>query len=285
MSVGVVVVTHNTRDDAIACLESLADAGADQVVLVDSGSTDGTPEAIKAAFPDVTVLAGPNVGFGKACNRGVAALSTDHVVVSNADVRFGAGSVAALGGFLDANPDVGIAGPMVTHPDGRHQASARTFPDLGTAMGHAALSLVWPDNPFTRRYRMADWDKTSQRDVDWVSGCCLAVRRDCWNQLGGFDPAYFMFVEDVDLSWRAHEAGWRVVFTPAATVTHSVGSSVTGRKAAMVRAHVRSLDYFITNRYAYPLPVRLAMRAGMAAWAASVITWGAITKRTHGSTG
>lgn len=290
MSIGVVVVSHNTRDDALACVASLADAGADQVVLVDSGSTDGTAEAVKAAFPEVKVLVGPNVGFGKACNRGAAALfpargGVDHVVVANADVRFQPGSVAALGDFLDTNPDVGIVGPMVTHPDGRQQASARTFSDLGTAMGHAAFSLVWPENPYTRRYRMADWDKTSQRDVDWVSGCCLAVRRTCWDQLNGFDPAYFMFVEDVDLSWRAHEAGWRVVFSPDARVTHSVGSSVTGRKAAMVRAHVRSLDYFITNRYAYPVVIRLAMRAGMAAWAGSVIAWGAITKRTHGSTG
>lgn len=285
MTIGVVVVSHNTRDDALACLATLSQAGADQVVLVDSGSHDGTVEAVGEAFPEVCVLAGPNVGFGKACNRGVAELDTDHVVVANADVRFDPGAITALGAFLDANPDVGIAGPMVTHPDGRPQASARTFPDLGTAVGHAAFSLVWPDNPYTRRYRMVDWDRASQRDVDWLSGCCLAIRRTTWDMLGGFDPAYFMFVEDVDLAWRAHQANWRVVFTPSAHVTHSVGSSVTGRKATMVRAHVRSLDYFITHRYRYPLPVRLAMRAGMTVWAASVITWGALTKRTHGQLG
>ncbi|WP_336249495.1 glycosyltransferase family 2 protein [Stomatohabitans albus] len=285
MTTGVVVVSHNTRDDALACLASLQHAGADQVVLVDSGSSDGTARAVKAAFPEISVLAGPNVGFGKACNRGVQELDTDYVVVANADVRFDPNSAGALGAFLDANPTVGIVGPAITHPDGRPQASARTFPDLGTAVGHAALSLVWPDNPFTRRYRMAGWDKTSQRDVDWVSGACLAIRRQVWDQLGGFDPAYFMFVEDVDLSWRAHKHGWRVVFSPVAHVTHSVGSSVAGRKATMVRAHVRSLDYFITNRYAYPLPIRVAMRAGMTIWAVSVVSWGALSSRTHGQLG
>lgn len=282
MSVGVVVVNHNTRDDVLACLTSLKEAGADRAIVVDSGSRDDSVAQVRQHHPEVEILTLANVGFGKACNAGVARLDTDHVVVSNADVRFAPGAVATLGAFLDANPDIGIAGPMVTHPDGRHQASARTFPDLATGIGHGLCSLIWPTNPWTQAYRMADWDKTSQRDVDWLSGCCLAIRRSTWDQLGGFDPAYFMFVEDVDLCWRAHQAGWRVVFTPATTITHSIGSSVGGRKAAMVRAHVRSLDYFITNRYQYALPLRLAMRAGMTGWAISVLAWGAITRRTHG---
>jgi GT2 family glycosyltransferase len=282
--VGVVVVNHNTREDLLGCLDSLTGAGAGTVVVVDSGSSDGSLEAVAAAHPSVRRLALPNLGFGQGANAGVRALGeeVDAVVVANADTRFGPDSVAAMGRYLAEHPDVGAVGPKVVFPDGRLQLSARAFPDIPTAVGHALLGLVRPQNRWTRRYRLTDWDHASERDVDWLSGCCVALRRTAFEQVGGFDPAYFMFVEDVDLCWRLGQAGWRVVFAPVAEVVHAVGGSVGRRRTRMVWAHARSLDRFFARRYQAGPLVRGLIRAGLLAWALSVIAWSEVRGRTHG---
>jgi N-acetylglucosaminyl-diphospho-decaprenol L-rhamnosyltransferase len=281
----VVVVNHDTREDLRACLATLRDAGADEVVVVDSGSSDGSPEMVAAEYAEVRCVPLPNVGFGKAANAGVALTSAPAVVVANADTRFPAGSVKAMGGYLAAHPDVGALGPMVRFPDGRLQMSARAFPSLRQAVGHAALGLWWPENPWTRAYRLTDWDHASERDVDWVSGCCVAVRRQAFDAVDGFDPAYFMFVEDVDLCYRLAQTGWRVVFAPVAEVVHAVGASVSRRRFRMAVEHARSLDRFFGLRYAGS-PKRLLrpfIRLGLAGWLVVALTWSVLRGRgtTH----
>lgn len=280
---GVVVVNHETRDDLLTCLASLADAGADDVVVVDAGSTDDSLEAVARAYPDVRRIGLDNIGYGRGANAGVAATDTATVVVANADTRFPPGSVAAMGGYLLAHPDVGALGPMIRYPDGRLQLSARSLPSLGQAIGHAVLGLWWPANRWTRAYRMTDWDHASEREVDWVSGCCVAVRRDAFEEVGGFDPAYFMFVEDVDLCARLRDAGWRIVFAPVAEVVHAIGGSVSRRRFAMVVQHARSLDRFVSRRYAHG-PARLLrplITLGMGGWVAATVAWSVLRGRTH----
>jgi N-acetylglucosaminyl-diphospho-decaprenol L-rhamnosyltransferase len=282
-TVAVVIVTHNTRADALACLASLERAGADEIVVADSGSTDGTLYAVAEAFPAVRRLALPNVGFGQAANAGVALVEADAVVVANADTRFPFASVRALGEYLAANPDVGALGPLIRFPDGRLQLSARAFPSLRQALGHAVLGLWWPSNPWTRGYRLTDWDHASERDVDWVSGCCVALQRKAFDAVGGFDPAYFMFVEDVDLCWRLRIGGWRVVFAPVAEVTHMIGASVSAKRFRMAVEHARSLDRFFARRYAHGprILLRPFIRLGLGGWLVAVTAWTFARGRTH----
>ncbi len=282
-SVAVVVVNHNTRDDLRECLVSLRDAGADEVVVVDSGSSDGSLAMVEVEFPAVRPLGLPNVGFGKAANAGVALTSAAAVVVANADTRFPPSAVRAMGEDLAAHPDVGALGPMVRFPDGRVQMSARSFPSLRQAVGHAVFGLWWPANPWTRAYRLTDWDHASERDVDWVSGCCVALRREAFDDVGGFDPAYFMFVEDVDLCFRLKEAGWRVRFAPVAEVVHAIGGSVSGKRFRMAVEHARSLDRFFGRRYATGAKrlLRPLIRLGLVGWLVVALTWSAVRGRTH----
>jgi N-acetylglucosaminyl-diphospho-decaprenol L-rhamnosyltransferase len=282
--VAVVVVVHDTRDDLLACLDTLRDAGADQVVVVDSGSADGSAEAARAADPDAIVITLPNVGFGRAANAGVAAADAEAVVIANADTRFPPGSAKAMRDFLVARPEVGALGPLIRFPDGRLQLSARNFPSVGQALGHALFGLVWPGNPWTRAYRLADWDHRSERVVDWVSGACMAVRRHAFDQVGGFDPAYFMFVEDVDLCARLGEAGWLVVFSPVTEVLHAVGGSVSRARYRMAVEHARSLDRFFSRRYAVGRrrALRPLIRVGLVGWVGAAMLWTALRGKTHG---
>ncbi len=280
----VVLVNHNTRSHLLHAIENLAQSGADEVVVVDSGSDDGSADAVRAAFPDVPVVALTNVGYGRAANAGVARTHADIVVIANADTTFDEGSVTALADAFDADAAIGAVGPRVRYPDGRHQASARAFPSYGDAVMHGLLGLWRPDNKWTRRYRMSDADPAQPREVDWLSGCALAIRREAFSEVGGFDPGYFMFVEDVDLGWRLREAGWRVRYEPAAGVVHEVGASTGARPARMVIAHARSLDRFHGRRHDNlgGRVVRPLLRLGLAGWVATVLIWNQVVRPRSG---
>ncbi len=276
--VAAVIVTHETRDEALACLATLGDAGASEVVLVDSGSTDGTARAVRETYPDVRVVELSNVGYGRAANVGIARTEAPYIVIANADTRFERGSITRLGRSLDTHPEVGAAGPLVRYPDGRPQASARRFPTVSQAIGHALLGLWFPRNPWTRAYRMLDEDPTEPKDVDWLSGCALSLRREAFVDVGGFDPGYFMYVEDVDLGYRMRQSGWAIRYEPSAEVIHHVGASTRRRRAAMVIEHAKSLDRFygrVYNRGPGRL-LRPFVRLGLAVWVLLVLAWGVV---------
>ena len=282
--VAAVVVNHNTREELLACLATLPASGADEIVVVDSGSTDGSVAAVREHFPDVQVLALANLGYGRGANAGVARTMARTVVVANADTRFAPGSLTELARAMESDPGLGAVGPLVRYPDGRHQASARTFPSLGQAAGHALLGLWWPNNPWTRAYRMLDVDPTAPREVDWLSGCAVALRREAFDQVEGFDPGYFMYVEDVDLGYRLRQSGWRVRFHPQAEVVHAVGASTASRRPAMVLAHARSLDRFYGRAYARGAGrlLRPFVRLGLAIWVALVLVWNRLVGARQG---
>lgn len=270
---GVVLVTHDTRDEVLGALDALA-GHPGPVVVVDAGSSDGTADAVAAAHPCAHVLRLVNVGYGRAANAGVAALPDDVTVaiVANADVRVAPGAIDRLVAALDADPGVALVGPRVRYPDGAHQASARRIPDVLTAMQHAALGRLRPGNAATRRYHALDLtgpDVVNACDVDWVSGCAFAVRRRDFDAVGGFDPGYRLFVEDVDLCVRLRERGRRVRFEPSAVVEHRVGASTRRRPVRARLEHARSLDRYVARHG--PRPVRLLrplLWPGLAAWAA-----------------
>ena len=271
-SAGVVIVTHDTRDEVLGALASLA-GHPGPVVVVDSGSSDGTAVAVRGAYPQVRVLELANVGYGRGVNAGAAVLpeDVDVIVAANADVRFADGAVATLVGVLDEDAAISIVGPRVRYPDGTHQPSARRVPDTATALVHAAVGWAVPDNAATRRYHALDLtgpDVTEACDVDWVSGCALAVRRSTFDAVGGFDPGYHLFVEDVDLCRRVRSAGGRVRFEPSAVVEHRVGAS-TGQRPLRARfLHARALDRYLSHHTEGPARhLRPLLWPGLAAWA------------------
>lgn len=272
--VAVVLVTHDTRTEVLAALDSLdADGIAPphgEVVVVDTGSRDGTTEAVRRAWPGVRVLPLANTGFARAANAGLRATDAPTVVVANADVRFQRGAIATLARTMACDPGLAAVGPEVRYLDGTRQASARRRPDATTAVLHAVLGRIYPDNPWTRRYHARDLDPTVARDVDWLSGCALALRRAAVDAVGGFDPGYFLYVEDVDLAERLREAGWRLRYEPGARVRHRVGASTSRARWRALGHHARSLDRYLTARLRGPARLlRPLLPVAVAAWAAT----------------
>jgi len=248
--ISAVVVNYNAAGHLADCVRSLRADGADEIIVVDNASTDGSHDAVTDADPAVRwVETGRNLGFGRAANRGVVAATNDLVAIMNPDAVVEPGAVKALADVLDADPAIGVVGPRVENPDGSWYPSARTFPSLRDALGHAFLHYVSPDNRFSRRYKLLDWDHDTARDVDWVSGTFMLARRSAFDSVGGFDEAFFMYVEDVDLCWRLHAAGWRIRYEPSARVVHAIGASSEGAPYRMIVAHHRSLYRFCANTY------------------------------------
>lgn len=244
--VSAVVVSYNASDHLVACVRSLRAGGVADIVVVDNASRDGSLDAVVVADPEVrTIQTGANLGFGRAANRGAAVTTTPLVLVCNPDTVLEPGCVDALVKRMDEDPQLGILGARIENPDGSVYPSPRRFPNMVDAFGHAFLGMVLPRNAFTRRYRMLDADRdVASGDVDWVSGSCFIARREAWDAVRGFDEAYFMFVEDVDLCWRVKRAGWRVGFEPSARVMHVQGVSVDQHPYRMLAAHHRSLLRF-----------------------------------------
>ncbi|MCU1591549.1 MAG: putative DTDP-Rha:a-D-GlcNAc-diphosphoryl polyprenol, a-3-L-rhamnosyl transferase [Frankiales bacterium] len=250
--VRVVVVTYSPGEALPGFLTSLRSATTTSydVVLADNGSVDGAPEA--AVGPGVTLLrTGGNLGYGRAANAGAAGATGDWLVIANPDVVWAPASLDAL---LDATsrwPHGGSFGPAIRTPDGRLYPSARAFPSLGRGIGHALCGWWWPANPWTRSYR-AEVGKPVEGPAGWLSGSCLLVRRTAFEQVGGFDPSYFMYAEDMDLGRRLAEAGWANVYVPSAVVTHAGGHATSRVATAMVAEHHRALYRYLARQYAGP---------------------------------
>jgi len=275
LDVSAVVVSYNSATYLADCLRSLRSEGLADVVVVDNASGDGSVEVVRSTDPEATVVStGANLGFGSGANRGVAATLSRYVLILNPDTIVEPGTVKALAEALDRDPGLAVVGPRIENLDGTLYPSVRRFPDLPVAVGHAFLGLVWPANPYTRRYRMLDSDHgRPAADVDWVGGACLLVRRAAFDVVAGFDEGYFMYVEDVDLCWRLGRAGWRMGYEPAGRVVHALGGSSRQLPYRMIAEHHRSLLRFVDKTAEGPrralIPVvaaGLGVRT-LAAWA------------------
>ena len=222
-----------------------------------------------------------NLGYGTATNRGAAASTSEFVLVCNPDLEVPADAVETLADALDRDPGLALVGPLIRTPSGDRYPSARQFPSMIDAAGHAMLGIFAPDNRFTRSYQRSELDATGADasgigtvDVDWVSGACFLVRREAFEEVGGFDESFFMYLEDVDLCWRLERAGWRVGYVPAAEVTHLQGRSTDRHPYRMILEHHRSLLRFAArsstgwHRALLPLvAVGIAVRCGLASTA------------------
>jgi N-acetylglucosaminyl-diphospho-decaprenol L-rhamnosyltransferase len=253
-ALAVVIVNYNTGAWLARCLRSLESARGDlvvDIVVVDNDSHDGSAD-VAAELPGVRLIRNAaNRYLSPAWNQGAAATDAPYLLFLNPDTEWFAGSVGDLLSVARADPGAGIVGPMLRNVDGTVYASGRRFPGLIDGLGHAFVSLVRSDNAFTRRYRMDDWDRSTARVVDWVSGACMLMPRAAFDAVGGFDERFPLYAEELDLATRMRDAGFHVVFTPAAEVIHAVGVSTGGdrRSHRLGVMHSTSLyRYYATHR-------------------------------------
>lgn len=234
--VACVVVDYHAGTALTNCIDSLHENGVTHIVVVENGLAGSTSPALGERG---VVLVEPrqNLGYGRGANRGAAATGpATYLLICNPDLILHDGAVATMVAYLDEHPEVGVVGPQIQRPDGSIYPSHRVFPNLWLAGAHALLESPWPDNPATRIYRSPRADGT----VDWVSGACFLIRRDVFEEVGGFDERYFMFAEDMALCWQVGEHGYGVAAVDEAVVTHIEGLSRQRASRVMIIAHHKS---------------------------------------------
>lgn len=237
------------------------------VVMVDNGSVDGAPEEALERYPNIQLIrTGSNLGYGRAVNRAVtqAAPEGEFVVVANPDVVWSPGSIDVLVQAAQRWPRAATLGPLIRDPDGSVYPSARHRPGFIRGGMHAVVGFIWKRNPWSKVYRQEHLEP-SERAVDWLSGACLLVRRAAFDEVGGFDERYFMYMEDVDLGERLGRAGWHNIYVPSAEVLHDKGHSTRRDPARSLRAHHDSAYIYLSDRHYgwWRAPLRWTMKGAL----------------------
>lgn len=269
--VGVTTVSYNSESVLSDFLSSipLASTSPLHVVVADNHpEAGGETERITRAGGAEWLPMPENLGYGAGMNAAAGRLpeSVEWILVSNPDIVLHPGAIDTLVAAAESDPLIAAVGPAIENDDGSRYPSARAVPSLRTGVGHAMFVNLWPDNPWTSRYRSEDVDPDAQRDTGWLSGSCLLVRRSAFDAIGGFDDGYFMYFEDVDLGYRFGKAGWRNVFVPSAVATHEGAHSTSENSARMTAVHHDSARRFLARKYPGPLlwPIRTSLNVGLA---------------------
>ena len=243
LNLSIIIVNYNAgcwlRDCLCSVVQRVHGLQFD-VWVVDNGSKDGSLLGIKQDFPRVQLIANAeNTGFAKAVNQGIRASTGRYILLLNPDAILLNEKLSQWVNHLEQHPQVGISGPKV-YDDGTKrsiQLSCRAFPSFWNSLfsRYSPLTRLFPNNRFSRRFLMSGLDRDQVSPVDWVSGCCMLLRRAMLDRIGLLDEGYPLFFEDVDLCFRAHQAGWQVIYHPVMEVAHYVGAT---REKAPVRTLV-----------------------------------------------
>lgn len=270
----VVVLTHQTRDLVLDCLESLEacmPSFPTEIFVVDDASTDGTVEAVAARFPEVELIArSENGGFAVANNDAIRRARGRYTLLLNGDTIVLPGALEAMVEFLDANPDTGMVGCRLLDAEGRTDASAGGLPEyrmqVMSWLGVKRLVPTWAvarmlRMPRLRRlvdriaggYFVPATSVSEPREVGFLSAACVAVRREVWDSVGLLDERIFIYLEDADLCRRVGEAGWRLHYLPGASIIHLGGRSHAARTGGethhLSRERARSLIYYFRKHH------------------------------------
>jgi N-acetylglucosaminyl-diphospho-decaprenol L-rhamnosyltransferase len=240
----VVVVNYNAGEYLARCVRSLyAGAGGIDldVLVIDNASHDGSARAAKDAEPRIRLVENPtNRGLSAAWNQGAEDTDAPWILFLNPDAEIWSGTLGTYVKVGEEHPDVAVLGPVVRNPDGTIYDSGRVVPSVAQAVGHAFLGPFAPANRFSRAYKQADWDRLTEREVDWVSGSCMLVRRSAFDQVGRFDEGFWLYGEELDLTTRLRREGWKVLYTPEVEIVHE-GAVSTGRSRRTHLMHSASI--------------------------------------------
>jgi GT2 family glycosyltransferase len=254
--VTVVIVSWNTREHLARCLaalEAAADGLSLETIVVDNGSTDGSQAMVTSEFPHVRLIQSPdNIGFGRACNVGAAVGTGRAVLVLNSDCEPAPGSLGTLCAALDADAARGAVFARLVNADGTlqpsvHAALPTPWTQAGDVLFASSLRYAIYRTPGLKRVllRRTLARHAAPHDVAWGGAACVLVRRDAFEAVGGFDPRFFMYMEDVDLCARLGAAGFRLRYVPDAVVVHHWGVATAKSPGPMLRhAYLSRIAYF-----------------------------------------
>lgn len=254
--VSLVILSYNTAQYLSECLSSVYQnvlGVVFEVVVVDNNSTDTSIHTVKTRFPKVKLIESrENLGFAKGVNKGVEHAKGDWVLLLNSDTRIHRDSLSELLGFAEKTPEAVIVGGRLKNKDGTTSSSYSSF--------------YTPLRVFTLLFlpKKNEKDSRQPREVDWVSGGFALIKKDVFEEIGGFDPHFFMYIEDMELCYRLKKRGYKVYYDPKAAVDH-VGQGSSNRTFAIIQIY-KGLLYFYKKhkkREYYLVKAMLYLKASM----------------------
>ncbi len=260
LELSVTICSWNTESDLRLCLQSLEaiqDEAHFEVLVCDNNSEDPSPDMVEAEFPWVRLYRmSRNLGFTGGHNMLLEQIKAPHALLLNSDTIVHPGAFRTLLDYAANNPNAGIIGPKLLNSDGSLQFSSRRFPNpIAALFRNTPVGRLFPNNRFTREYLMQDWDHSQPRMVDWVSGAAMFVSKDLMAKTGFLDPKFFMYCEDVDWCWRAHKAGFDVIYFPTSVITHAIGRSTDKAPNRMIGTFHRAMLRFYTKNVVAEMPI------------------------------
>lgn len=225
--ISVILVSYNTLEmtkKALAYLFASIHEYEMEVFIIDNNSKDHSADILRRDYPNIKLIENKiNVGFGRANNQALPYINSRYVLLLNTDAFIEPDTIAKTVQHMDANPQCGILGVKFLGADGELQPSCRFFPTpWNIFLSRTGLTR------FFKRAKMIDdmsWDHASVRDCDWVPGCYFLIRKKVIDQVGLFDPRYFLYYEEIDHCFAAKWAGWHVTYFPYTSVVHLGGES------------------------------------------------------------
>jgi GT2 family glycosyltransferase len=240
----VILVNYNDKPHLKECLESLNKTNQDldiEIIVVDNNSEDGSREYIESEFPHVRLISNDkNLGYPRANNQGIKASSGSYLLLLNTDTVVNPGSLSLLREEMDKNRQVGAIGPALFHGDNKFQVSfggRRTF-------FRELIQKYFLNHYYPLKLKFSQ----KRKEVAWVGGACLFLRRDVLEVAGLFDESFFLYFEDIDLCYRIRKHGWKILYLPRVRIYHKGGAS-TGKRKIFSRFHYRKSQLYFYKKH------------------------------------
>ncbi len=254
MDISIIIINTNEKHFLEPLLNSIKEnvqRVAYEVIVVDNNSTDGSREMLKDRFRDVkSVEMDHNAGFSKANNRGAQVAKGKYLLILNPDAIVCENALEKMYDFLEKERSVAVVGCKLLNPDGTLQRSCGIFPNLQTEFFiRTFFNRLFPKSKLAGAYQLGSWDYSTVAEVDWVTGACLMIRKELFDQLGGFDEQMYMYYEDVDLCYRVWRSGGKIYFLPDAAVYHYLGGSWRKNRQIPIFNGCKSSLYFFRKHY------------------------------------
>jgi N-acetylglucosaminyl-diphospho-decaprenol L-rhamnosyltransferase len=262
LKVAVVVVSYNTRDLLIKCIDSVIEStqpGDVEIVVVDNASDDGSYEAVRIHYPQAVAITNPvNLGFAAACNQGITATSAPFILLLNSDAQLTSEAFKALCDCMRFDR-CGAAGCRLVNAEGVEVVTVRNFlTPFNQALELTGITNRLRSKQLRRTYRPTLSEESLDCSVDWVEGSCLILRRAAIEESGLFDERFFMYSEDEDLCMRLKQRGWSVCFLAGGTAIHHGGASTTQNRLEML-GHFYSSQLLFLSKHSGFMAVLLYM--------------------------
>lgn len=250
----IIIVSYNVKDHILSCLASIFENQVKwplEVTVVDNNSQDGTVDAIREGFRNVTLMENDeNLGFASANNQGLQRAAGEYILFLNPDTKVLPGTIDKSVAFLENNPEVGAIGCRISNPDGTLQYSCKSYPSLWNYFCESTfLYKLFPKNHWIGKFYMTSFDHAEVKEVDVVSGAYLLTRSKLLKEIGGWDETFFIYSEETDLCYRIKKAGKKICFVPDCQIIHWGGRSTSQSPLRMFKQDHRSRYLFMRKHY------------------------------------